>query len=245
MKGLKRFCASLGVCLVLSSQANGAVINLNTWSSPDTGGSWTVAPDGESVFQSTNGNPTVFLSPTNVFNDNIRGSVTVETTSDDDYIGFIFGWQSTTNFYLFDWKQGLQSGSPAGFTLSHVTTAGLSGVPFSNHQTSSTGYNVLDTNNSFGGWADNTLYEFTVAYNASSIVVSVLGGAFTTGTNVLSTTGSFSSGKFGFFNFSQSGVRYSGFEEDAPPPVGASAPSALSILLLALGALVFRNRRAG
>jgi hypothetical protein len=104
---------------------------------------------------------------------------------------------------------------------------------------------VLDTNNSFGGWADNTLYEFTVAYNASSIVVSVLGGAFTTGTNVLSTTGSFSSGKFGFFNFSQSGVRYSGFEEDAPPPVGASAPSALSILLLALGALVFRNRRAG
>ncbi|SFK15040.1 Thrombospondin C-terminal region [Nitrosomonas aestuarii] len=38
----------------------------------------------------------------------IDGSWQVTTSSDDDYMGFVFGYQNPSNFYMFDWKQGTQ-----------------------------------------------------------------------------------------------------------------------------------------
>ena len=218
-------------------------IDLNTWSQagPSSSGNWTVSPDGSTVSQSRNGSPTVFLSPDTLINDNVRGDIEVRTTSDDDFIGFVFGWQSTNDFYLFSWKQGNQSPALNGLVLAHVT-AGISNIPW-DHQNNHTGYQVLDTNLGTG-WADNTPYEFTIGYRTNAIDVSIAGGSFGTGTSVLSANGSFAAGQYGFYNFSQSTVTYSGFEDNAPPPVGVADSASTSLLLLLGLAALGRFRRS-
>src|SRR5690606_6053488 len=86
----------MGAFATLSTAAFSATIpiDLNTWEKrgPSANGNWTVTPDGSSVFQSINGDPTFFVSPDNQINKTIRGSIRVETTTDDDYIGFVFGF---------------------------------------------------------------------------------------------------------------------------------------------------------
>ena len=54
-------------------------------------GTWEIAADGLSVVQTTNGDPTFFVSPNDYDNHTIFGSWDV-SSSDDDYIGFVFGY---------------------------------------------------------------------------------------------------------------------------------------------------------
>ncbi|MFW5741084.1 MAG: VWD domain-containing protein, partial [Myxococcota bacterium] len=56
-------------------------------------GNWEVAEDGRSVFQTINGPPTFFLSPESYLGIRITGRFEVQG-GDDDYIGFVFGYQS-------------------------------------------------------------------------------------------------------------------------------------------------------
>jgi len=113
-------------------------VDLSTWSEfgPPANGTWTVGGGGSFVTQSINGDPTFFVSPNDFFNTTIQGKFTVQTTTDDDFIGFVFGYQSPTtnagvasdnqfNFLLFDWKQTAQASggfsAQAGFTLTNVS----------------------------------------------------------------------------------------------------------------------------
>jgi hypothetical protein len=194
-------------------------IDLNTWNQEGnpSNGRWAVSEDGSSVFQSINGNPTMFVSPDSVINAAIGGTIKVETTGDDDWIGFVmgFGEDHTDEFILFDWKQ-LPQGTPKGFTLAKVT-GGTGAIPFGNHDISKAGYEVLATNSEFG-WLDNTSYDIIIEYNSNRIVVKVFGGQFgDDGVIVIDVEGEFSEGRFGFYNFSQTNVRYSGFVDDPEP----------------------------
>ena len=209
-----------------------APVDLNTWSKKGPGGSgnWTVAGDGTSVFQSINGNPTFFVSPADFYNTTVVGSFGVETTGDDDYIGFVFGYQTPQgtvstdyDFLLFDWKQGNQSGSSRGFTLSRVQ--GNNTIPFANHQVSAAGYDVWASNIGTG-WADNTFYDFTLLYQAERISIDIAGGVFGAGATIfdviptdvgLVAGSTFPNGQFGFYNYSQSSVRYRSFTQTDDP----------------------------
>nr|WP_320113823.1 hypothetical protein [uncultured Desulfuromonas sp.] len=120
----KIFFLVLLVCLSSTSAAVASTIDLSAWTAYP-GGSWNVASDGSNVLQTTNGDPTYFVSNDNYINTVFNGQFSVETASDDDFIGFVFGFNGTDDFLLFDWKQGTQyySGYTAnsGFTLSSVT----------------------------------------------------------------------------------------------------------------------------
>jgi hypothetical protein len=184
-------------------------IDLNTWSEfgPPNNGNWTVDGSGDFVTQSINGNPTFFVSPNDFFNTTIQGKFTVQTSSDDDFIGFVFGYQTpTTNvttsndyqFLLFDWKQNTQNNSylgQEGFTLANVNgtfTTGAStasdnlpalqyfwGHTDSGPTPASGGvFDVWDTDyGATRGWADNTTYDFSLLYTANRIKIDIEGGS--------------------------------------------------------------------
>ena len=224
--------ASASIILSICSFANAGLIDLNTWTAT-SGGNWIVDGSGTSVLQTTNGNPTFFLSDINYINTQFDGTFGVETTGDDDFIGFAFGYNNSNDFLLFDWKQGNQSNALAGFTLSQISG---SDVDFWGHTGSD--ITVLGTDYaSTKGWADNTVYNFSLDFTSNNIKIGI------DGTNIFDVAGSFNSGKFGFYNYSQSQVRYTGFTEEIilPPDATVPEPSTLAIFALGIMGLVSRK----
>ncbi len=237
---------SIGL-FTFTSSAGVIPIDLTTWSQagPPGNGNWVVSPGGASVLQTTNGNPTFFVSPNEFFNTNVVGKFGVETTSDDDFIGFVFGFQSadngtvgsTNDFLLFDWKQTSQSflgAAEEGFALSRVNGSNAAvGNSSWNHDDDNTAFDVLATNQSSTlGWVDNQVYDFDLLYTNDRIRIAVApeGGVLAT---IFDITGTFQSGKFGFYNYSQSAVRYQSFTQSAVQPPGGSVPEPGTLLAFA------------
>lgn len=224
-------------------------IDLCDWvdESPPANGIWTVrnaggstancgSEVGESVFQSINGEPTFFVSPVGdtYLNTTLDGTFTVQTTSDDDYIGFVFGYQGPVgnpsdpwDFFLFAWKQLAQNDDSPGFYLIKIDAADQ--PPFGTYAEDlpASGRRLIATN--FGlGWADNTEYQFTLDYSSDAISIRINGSlvidvdrtvdeaADGTDLAALFPTG-FPEGRFGFYNHSQASVLYSGFTSNNDP----------------------------
>ena len=72
-------------------------------------GNWVLETGNNAVTQTVNADPSFFLNNLNQTSYSMDGTWQVLTGSDDDYMGFVFGYQNSSNFYLFDWKQGGQS----------------------------------------------------------------------------------------------------------------------------------------
>jgi hypothetical protein len=267
----KRITVPATLAVLLAAGAAGSAgaaevaIDLNNWSKrgPTANGNWTVAADGSNVFQSVNGNPTFFVSDTDEINTTLRGRIKVETTGDDDFIGFVMGFNAPTttgndmDYWLFDWKQGTQGSGGftafEGFAFSRVQGTITNYIPGFWGRTDSAGFDNLATNYGAGlGWADNVEYDFTILYQDNRVKIDIAGGAFGAGTTVFDLAGTFGNGRFGFYNYSQASVRYSGLtEEDTPPPpppppppTGVPAPGSLALAGLGLlMAQVARRRR--
>lgn len=183
-------------------------VDLNTWSQQGepADSTWIVSADGSSVLQTVNGGVGLFVSPNTYYNTTVEGRFGVESSSDDDFIGFVFGYkapldettttgQNTVDFLLFDWKQNNQSGAQAGFRLSHVQGTHKGTPSDVTHElwthSSSTTLTVTPLASSFGtGWQDPisgtpVVYDFTLLYTADQIRIDIAGGQFgTTGQTV-------------------------------------------------------------
>ncbi|GAB5538093.1 MAG: hypothetical protein Salg2KO_01960 [Salibacteraceae bacterium] len=196
----------------------GDSIDLATWveEGDPNNGVWTVGGGGFSVNQTINGDPTFYVSPDSFVNVIITGDIIVNTTADDDWIGFVFGYvdpdsNSPTNydFYLFDWKQNDQNFGgwfgPEGFSLSRVNGP-ITNLPQAFSAKAGPYVDLLASdygNNK--GWNDLQLYKFALTYTNTRTVISV------DGDTIFDIYGCFPPGRFGFYNYSLSQVNYSNF----------------------------------
>ena len=78
-------------------------IDFNTWSQAGnpTNGVWTVGNGGSLVNQSKNGIPTFYVSPFDLINVKINGTIKVND-GDDDFIGFVFGYNASPNVIVLN-----------------------------------------------------------------------------------------------------------------------------------------------
>lgn len=192
-----------------------APVDFNTWiqEGPPANGTWIPGGGGSNVLQTTNGQPTFFVSPDTFINVTIQGSITV-VDSDDDFVGFVFGYKQPLgnstfyDMYLFDWKQGQQNAAPEGFTINKVTgniPPGSNTMYFWDH-TSDPTFTVLGTDFGAGkGWVTGFTHQVELKYTSSQIAITVDGNV------IFDIPGCYDPGRFGFYNFSQAGVTYADF----------------------------------
>lgn len=231
------------VACLSGSVALAAPVDLSSWLA-DGNGSWNTAVDNNSVLQTLNSAPTVFHNNTNSQGVSIAGTITVETTTDDDFVGFVLGYNHgdidgniDTDYILVDWKQGTQSGWDEGMSISRVTgPIQASGTNTNADVWTHTGtVEFLGRANTLGstGWQDNETYSFQIDFTSTFIRV------LFNDTVEFELSGSFNDGAFGFYNFSQPNVRYAGLTEN-PVPV----PPALLLMASAILALGRFGRRS-
>ena len=130
---MKTILAAAAAAAFLSSagSAMAAATDLSPWTQ-EGAGTWSLAPGNNAVTQTQNGNPGVYYSDFNAIGRSLSGTVRVNTTSDDDFIGFVVGFtpgdmtDGASNFLLIDWKQLNQSSfgcnGDVGLAVSRVTT---------------------------------------------------------------------------------------------------------------------------
>jgi hypothetical protein len=241
---------ALAAVLCLSSlPLMAAPVNLTSWTTQNYtpgAGNWVLQPGNTSVLQTFNGNPTVFLSDQSALGTEIQGKIKVTTTGDDDFIGFVLGFNAgdfanpAADFLLIDWKQSNQSGSEAGLAVSRVT--GLVGSADPGYWEHTSGVTELARGSTLGstGWTDNVEYTFGFVLTPTNLQVLV------NGVQQINLNGNFSDGNLGFYNYSQSSVLYSGFTQEVLPPTPTGVPdggATASLLAVSLAGLVVISRR--
>jgi hypothetical protein len=150
----------------------------------------------------------------------MEGSWRVITSSDDDFIGFAFGYQDSSHFYIMDWKQAYQNTSGYGIAQEGFSVKKISAPSFSDlthgdlWQSAGTIYSTILAAD-FGsdkGWNDLTDYSFYLEFEPGHFQIIVSEGEIELW-NIEVFDSTYTNGQFGFYNYSQENVQYSGFEQ--------------------------------
>ncbi len=184
-------------------------------------GSWTVTTS--TAKQTVNADASALLSDIDVAGKKIVGTWSVdEGAGDDDFIGFVFGYQNIGNFYLLDWKRQrepiVHGVAEKGISVKRITTGGAAIPPstpvlwstkFSDQSKSKLlATNTSDTN--VKGWEFGKEYTFILDFIPGSFNIIIKDGESIVA-NFAVKDDAFSNGKFGFYNYSQARVNYKGF----------------------------------
>ncbi len=209
-------------------------------------GTWNVSEDGRWVIQTVNGDPTFYVSEQDYHDVTIRGTFQVDTSSDDDFIGFVFGYQSPIDeeghdediydTFVLSWKgydQEISGGhfGPEGFVLSHldgqVTSSDYGELLWGHAETDV--HRVLDTHFEHGrGWRHRTYYPFELTYTSEEIVI-IIGGEEIFRLDAADSPVAFEPGRFGFYNYSQRDVVYGEFDAQSAEEQPAASLEGLEV----------------
>jgi Thrombospondin C-terminal region/von Willebrand factor type A domain len=198
-------------------------MDLSTWKAQglDDNHKWQLAADGRSVVHASNGSPTFFVSPNDMIDVTLRGTIEVLEYDDDDHVGLVLGYRSPIaekghknsagEMLLFAWKRAEQTTAaeglaPEGFTLARLKgtfTGSGDAYPALWQLTKRPGVEPLATKYGEGtGWRPKVEHTFEVTYRKDSVRVVI------DDQEIFKVKGSFAPGRFGFYNYSQPNVRY-------------------------------------
>ncbi|XP_042858636.1 cartilage oligomeric matrix protein-like, partial [Penaeus japonicus] len=80
------------------------LVNLDP-ETPGTLPEWIIYNDGAEIHQTKNANPALGIGDQSMGNVDFEGTFFIEDKSDDDYVGFVFSYQSNSKFYVMMWKK--------------------------------------------------------------------------------------------------------------------------------------------
>ncbi len=165
-------------------------------------------------------------------NATISGTFQVNTAADDDWVGFMWGVQDTSHFYVFTWKQLGQLATtcgdvqtPAGMQVKVVDVADPMVDPMACidiHAPADTANSkLLVSVDEFTtvGWLDNTAYKFELTHLATGemhIEVRLTAGDVLIAEKTFMDT-TYASGQFGMYTKSQVNTCFSNFTVDCEP----------------------------
>ncbi|WP_228854981.1 PEP-CTERM sorting domain-containing protein [Desulfomarina profundi] len=251
MKKLLQFLTPVLVIFLGGFAAQADPVDLTTWSpltldysGGQPAGNWVLQAGNTAVKQTVNADPSFYLNNLNQTSYSMDGSWQVDPGWDDDYMGFVFGYQNSSNFYLFDWKQGTQGYEGAiateGMTVKKMKGAtgngltDLSLAEFWENENDLGEMEILAKNHGAGkGWVDGDVYSFHLDFNLvpGTFTINVKDASDNILWDVTVTDSTFTSGEFGFYNYSQENVLYAGFEQTG----GTTVPEPATILLFGVG----------
>ena len=245
---LRTNCCLTATWLVICGHlANAAPvpIDLSTWNvvqyafPTQDDANWVLSNGNTVATQIINADASIFLSDFNIASKSIEGSWRVDTAGDDDFMGFVFGYQGRDQYYLFDWKQTNQNHvgfAERGMSLKVVNVPGNADPTASDLWPTAGSANVTVLRHNTVPWANFTDYNFQLDFFPGQFTIEVRQDD-----NVLESwvvnDSTYTDGGFGFYNYSQGDVVYQSFtQEDIPEPTTAI------IILVCCGALGLNTR---
>ncbi len=220
----------------LVSTDNATPFDLGTWTAidipntfgngfnQDPSGDWIVDQSGTRVEQRVNASATILLSDQILESSRVEGTWRVSDTGlagfiDNDFMGFVFGYQDPQHFYLFDWRQEYEVYNPfgavgqKGMSIKRVNADSPLGV-MDLWNTTVPGDRVVNLFHNSVPWVNHTEYQFVLETRPGQFTITVSQGA-TILESVTVDDDTYSSGRFGFYNYSQGQVHYSGFTQQS------------------------------
>ncbi|MBX3275712.1 MAG: hypothetical protein KF729_35960, partial [Sandaracinaceae bacterium] len=180
--------------------------------------SWTFSADGYSATQTVNTTtPTFAYFGADATRVTYTFDLRVGTTTDDDFIGFVLGFDPgdvtdpMAEYLLLDWKRANQGCGTIGMALSRVTgIPSVAPTTTSNFWCHTGGVSELARAATYGatGWIPNRTYRFEITYSLTRVTVRVTDQTSMVTTLAFDQVGTFPPGQIGFYGFSQPNVTY-------------------------------------
>lgn len=186
-------------------------IDLRNWTSLGDSATWVIEPGGRTVEQTANSSrPTFYLSNQDYLNVAVRGTIEVND-GDNDFIGFVLGFQDNINVYDFHMIEWGLNNRPSDDDMILGFFDGVNdGFAISNSHEAYTTYNTGDKFTEYdrkqSGWVNATEYDFEILYTETQIRVLIDGVIFVESSTTLDNP--YELGQFGFYGNSQPDVTY-------------------------------------
>lgn len=158
-----------------------------------------------------NSDPTAYVCQTVHQNAKITGTMIVNPPADDDdYIGFVWGWQNSDQFYMLHWKQAAQNiggcNSAAGMTVKRVDRVQpyVAGDFTCNTNTPNATVLLGPAQTTMTGWIHGVTYSVEILYSETQSEITVTNTVNNTVVaNFIVNDATYPSGQFGTYDYSQ------------------------------------------